>query len=96
MKFWPTNGSAAHECESSGSPMRTHQGGHSHARSGSWRARQEIRACPGRRDECEPAGNHAVVSHYRGERKDLASGAVAGVVSPQCLSSTVPLYHLLD
>jgi hypothetical protein len=52
-------------------------------RSRSWRGRQEIRACPGRRDECEPAGKHAVVSPYRGERKGLASGAVAGVVSPQ-------------
>jgi hypothetical protein len=62
--------------------MRAHQGGHGHARSRSWRARQEIRACPGRRDECEPAGKHDVVSPYRGERKGPASGAVAGVVSP--------------
>jgi hypothetical protein len=48
-------------------------------RSRSWRGRQEIRARPGRRDECGPAGSHAVVSPYRG----VASGAVAGVVSPQ-------------
>jgi hypothetical protein len=65
--------------------MRAQQGGQTdgHARSRSWRGRQEIRARPGRRDECEPAGKHAVVSPYRGERKGLASGAVAGVVSPQ-------------
>jgi hypothetical protein len=49
----------------------------------SWRGRQEIKACPGRRDECEPAGKHAVVLPYRGVRKGRASGAVAGVVSPQ-------------